>query len=194
VNKRSAKESKRLILAAAQSVFAERGYTRASIRDIARVAGISVGGLYLYFKNKEELYQTFMQDWMNNLDDRTHEALSMLSEPVEAIKAFISISLNFARTHKEMFILQEREWGFSLGVDELERDFFLERRKTIADIVRKGMEMGLFRPGDADGTAKVIFNILRGFAVSMVIDEDALFLAEDCVSLVLHGLLKGDAG
>ncbi|HLO26413.1 MAG TPA: TetR/AcrR family transcriptional regulator [Geobacteraceae bacterium] len=189
MNKRSAEESKRVILAAARTVFAEQGYARANMRDIAQVAGISVGGLYLYFKNKEDLYQTFMLDWTNKLNDRTHEALAQLADPVAAIKAFITISIDFARTHKEIFILQGREWGFTFGV-ERQQDFFSERRRIIANIVRKGMEMGLFRTGDADGTARVIFNILRGFAVSLVIDEDALFAAEDCVDLVLHGLLR----
>ena len=193
MNKRSGEESKLIILAAARTVFTEQGYAQASMRDIARVAGISVGGLYLYFKNKEELYQSFMLDWMSNLDDRTQEALDKLDEPVEAITAFISISVDFARTHKEMIILQGRERGFSLGI-ELKRNFFRERRKRIADIVRKGIETGAFRAIDADETAKVIFNILRGFVVSMVIDEDALFSSEDCVNLVLHGLLRRNNG
>jgi len=193
MNKRTAEESKRIILAAARTVFVEQGYTHANMRDIARVAGISVGGLYLYFKNKEELYQTFMLDWMNNLNDRTHEALAKFEDPVGAITAFISISIDFARTHKEMIILQGRERGFSFGID-LKRDFFRERRKRIADIVRKGIETGVFSACDVENTAKVIFNILRGFAVSMVIDEDALFSAEDCVNLVVHGLLRRNDG
>jgi AcrR family transcriptional regulator len=193
MNKRSAEESKRIILAAARTVFAEQGFAQANMRNIARVAEMSVGGLYLYFRNKEDLYQTFMLDWMTNLTDRTHEAVSELADPVEAIKAFISISVEFARTHKEMFILQGREWGFSFGTD-LKRDFFRERRKIIADIVRKGGETGVFQACDADETAKVIFNLLRGFVVSMVIDEDALFSAEDCVNLVLHGLLRRNNG
>lgn len=193
MNKRSAEESKRVILAAARTVFAEQGYARANMRDIAQVAGISVGGLYLYFKNKEDLFQTFMLDWTNNLNDRTHEALVQLADPVAAIRAFITISIDFARTHKEMIILQGREWGFTFGVEQ-RQDFFAERRRIIANIVRKGMETGLFRPCDADATARVIFNILRGFAVSLVIDEDALFPAEECVDLVVHGLLRRNDG
>lgn len=189
MNKRSGEESKRVILAAARTVFAEQGYAQANMRDIARVAGISVGGLYLYFKNKEDLFQTFMLEWMNNLNDRTQESLHKLDDPVAAIKAFIIVSIDFARTHKEMIILQGREWGFSFGID-LKRDFFRERRKIIAEIVSKGIDTGVFSACDADQTAKVIFNILRGFIVSMIIDEDALFPAEDCVNLVLHGLLR----
>src|ERR1700686_5401720 len=117
MNKRSAEDSKLQILAAARIVFAEYGYAQASMRAIARQAGISVGGLYLYFKNKEDLYLTFMQDWMDNLKDRTQDALLKLDNPVEAITAFIAIGIDFAKTHKEIISLQGRELGFSFGSD-----------------------------------------------------------------------------
>jgi AcrR family transcriptional regulator len=193
MNKRSADESKRLILTAARTVFTEQGYAQASMRDIARVAGISVGGLYLYFHSKEDLFQTFMQEWINHLNDRTHEALANQDDPVAAITAFIAISIDYARSHKEMIILQGREWGFSFGID-LKRDYFAARRRILAELVKNGMEAGVFGPCDAERAAKVILNILRGFVVSMVIDEDALFPAEDCVNLVLRGLLRRNDG
>lgn len=193
MNRRSAHESKQLIIAAARTVFAEQGYTRASMRDIARAAGMSVGGLYLYFKNKEDLHKSFMLDWMNNLNDRTHEALARLDDPVEAISAFISVSVEFARTHKEMIVLQGRIWGLTFGAD-LTKDFFINRRRIIADIIRKGVDTGVFVACDANHAARVIFNVLRGYVVSMVIDEDALFSAEECVHLVLNGLLRRNDG
>jgi AcrR family transcriptional regulator len=189
MNKRSAEESRRLILAAAGSVFIEQGYGHASMRDIARAAGMSVGGLYLYFKNKEELYHAFMLDWMKNLKDSTYDALSGLDNPLDAISAFIAVSIEFARSHKEMIILQGRVWGFTFGLD-LKREFFRERRSIIAEIIRRGITTGVFGPCDVEQKARIIFNILRGFVVSMVIDEDALFAAEECIDLVLHGLLR----
>jgi AcrR family transcriptional regulator len=193
VNRRSAEKSKENILAAARTVFAEHGYAQASMRIIARAAGISVGGLYLYFRNKEELYLTFMQEWMKNLNDRTQDALREIDNPSEAIAAFITLTIHFSRSNKEMIILQGRELGFSFGLD-LKRAFFRERRKQLADIVRRGVESGLFRPCDAEEVAKVIFNILRGFIISMVIDEDALFTPEESVNLVLNGLLRRNSG
>lgn len=189
MNKRSAEDSKLKILAAARSVFAEFGYAQASMRTIARQAGISVGGLYLYFKNKEELYLTFMQDWMDNLKDRTQDALLKLDDPVEAITAFITIGVDFAKTHKEIITLQGRELGFSFGSD-FTKTFSRERRNRIAEIISKGIEKGVFLECNADDAAKVIFNILRGFVVSMVMDEESLFTSEECVNLVLHGLLR----
>jgi AcrR family transcriptional regulator len=193
MNKRSAEETKKNILEAAQSVFTEHSYGRASMRTIARAAGTSVGGLYLYFRNKEELYLTLMQDRMKMLKDLTEEALFKVDDPAEAITTFISISIEFARKNKEMIILQGRELGFSFDID-LKREFLRERRKLIADIISKGMKTGVFRECDADEAAWIIFNMLRGFVVSMVIDEEVLCPAEAYVELVLRGLLRRNSG
>ena len=189
MNKRSADESRKRILEAALTVFAEYGYARASMRTIARQAGTSVGGLYLYFKNKEELYLTFLQEGLNDLNGRTQDALRALDEPVGAINAFIAISIDFARTHKESIILQGRELGFTFG-SEFKRRFSRERRMMIENIIKKGTASGVFRACDAAEAAKVIFTMLRGFVVSMATDEESLFTADECARLVLHGLLR----
>jgi AcrR family transcriptional regulator len=193
MNKRSAEETKGHILDAARTVFAEHGYAEASMRLIAQTAGISVGALYLYFRNKEELYLTFTQDWMDSLRKRTREALRKPVDPVAAITAFINISIDFTRQHKETIILQGRDLGFSFGGD-IKREFSRERQKIIADIIREGIEKEIFLECDAEGTARVIFNMLRGFFVSLVIDEGSLFAPADCVNMVLHGLLRRNNG
>ena len=189
MNKRSAEQTKKHILESARAVFAEQGYAQASMRLIARASGISVGGLYLHFRNKEDLYLTFMQDWMKKLNEKTQEALLKIDDPVDAIRAFIMISIEFARCNREIIILQGRELGFTFGIDR-KREFFRERRRVLANIVRKGIGKGAFRDCDADEVAKVIFNMLRGFIVSMVVDEEAIFSAEAYVELVLNGLIR----
>lgn len=44
------------IIEGARTVFLERGFDGASMGDIARAAGVSKGTLYVYFKNKEDLF------------------------------------------------------------------------------------------------------------------------------------------
>lgn len=193
MNKRSAEVSKQKITEAARQVFADQGYAQASMRTIAREAGISVGGLYLYFRNKEELYLTLMQEWMDNLNGTTREALRKIDDPRESLLAFITIAIDFTRRHREMIILQGRELGFSFGID-LKKQFFWERRQIITGIIRRGIDAGIFRQCDADEAARIIFNVLRGFVISMVIDEEALFSAGGCVDLVLNGLLRRNEG
>lgn len=193
MNKRSGEDTKQHILAAARKSFIGQGYARASMRSIAQEAGTSVGGLYIHFKNKEELYRTLQKEWMNQLNRNTIYALRDCREPGEAISAFIATSLEFARNHRETIHLMGREIGISFG-GELKQSFFRERRRLVADIIAKGIDSGQFRPCDPAEAAKIIFNMLRGYIFSMVIDEEALFSPEGCVELVLKGLKRRENG
>jgi AcrR family transcriptional regulator len=51
----------RQIVDGARSVFLARGFDAASMGDIAKEAGVSKGTLYVYFKNKEELFAAIVQ-------------------------------------------------------------------------------------------------------------------------------------
>lgn len=50
------------ICAAALKVFAEKGYARARIDDIAAEAGVSKGAIYLYFRTKEDVFRAVVTD------------------------------------------------------------------------------------------------------------------------------------
>lgn len=59
---RRADDRPREICAAALDVFAEKGFAAAKLDEIARCAGVSKGTLYLYFKDKEDLFRAVVRD------------------------------------------------------------------------------------------------------------------------------------
>ncbi len=59
---------RRRIQEAARAVFSERGYAGASIEIIARAAQLSVGAIYLYFRSKEDLYVSLIEDTLTVFD------------------------------------------------------------------------------------------------------------------------------
>jgi AcrR family transcriptional regulator len=88
------KESRRQqIMVAAKKIFTEKGFNRATMDDIANEAELSPGTLYLYFKNKEELYASlslrilqYLQqkiEHVNNIPDL--EPLTKLEAMMEAM-------------------------------------------------------------------------------------------------------------
>jgi AcrR family transcriptional regulator len=54
--------NRQAILDAARAVFGEMGYEAASVRDIIRRTGLSVGAFYNYYRSKEEVYQALADD------------------------------------------------------------------------------------------------------------------------------------
>ena len=176
MNNRSGPETKKKILQVAAKVFAEHGYAQASMRLISRSAGISVGGLYLYFKDKEELYLTLMNESLDYINRKTRETLEDIRDPKEAITSLIELNINYAKSNSERILLQGRELGLSFGL-ELKKKFFMERRRLIEEIIRDGIEKGVFRTCDPAKKADIIFSLLRGFVVSIIIDDATLFSA-----------------
>jgi len=59
---RRAEDRPREICGAALEVFSEKGFASAKLEEIARRAGVSKGTLYLYFKDKEDLFRAVVRD------------------------------------------------------------------------------------------------------------------------------------
>ena len=65
------------LVQAAERVFSDRGYQATSIRDIAREAGFSVGGVYQFFASKDELY-------LRVVDEQWDHFFALLNEAAKA--------------------------------------------------------------------------------------------------------------
>ncbi len=159
------------------------------MRMIAKAADMSLGGLYLYFRNKEDLYTTLLRKSLDDLARETRETLQDIEDPADAIRIFLSMRVNYARRHREHILVLGKEKGFSFGVRTRQR-FFREQRKVVEEIVNRGIASGTFRQCDPREVAKIVVCMLRGFILSIIVEPDALFSANECGFLVLQGLLK----
>jgi AcrR family transcriptional regulator len=77
---------RRQIVDGARSIFMARGFDAASMMDIAKAAGVSKGTLYVYFKNKEELFAAIVREecfthaeGAFRLDENDHEVEKVLT-------------------------------------------------------------------------------------------------------------------
>jgi AcrR family transcriptional regulator len=74
------KKTRKNILDAARELFSEDGFEETTTHSIADRVGISVGGLYAHFKNKEEIF-------LNVLEQRSREIYEVTKDTVEKIRA-----------------------------------------------------------------------------------------------------------
>ena len=68
--RRERENRRRQILRAAHKIFSIRGFTKTTMEDIAREAELSPGTLYLYFKNKDELYASLSVEVLQRLYEK----------------------------------------------------------------------------------------------------------------------------
>jgi len=187
MNKRSGIESKQKIMKAAMDVFSRKGYAKANIREIARTAGISVGGVYLYFRNKEELYRSLINERMLDIGSKTETIAGKTQSASEALSHFLSLHVENALKHKEFILLHIREHGFTFGVQE-KKKFFRKQRALVERLIQRGIRTGEFRKCNADDMAKVIMGSLRGVILSMALDDDVHITPQMMHEFIFNGL------
>jgi len=157
--RRTGDESRRRILAAASDVFAEHGFAKASVREVAGRAGISVGGIYLYFRTKEELYTGLMRSQMDEFLGRVERLRS--DTPLTALRGLIDLYMEIAVTRTRMLSASIKEYDLEFKRPVREA-FFRKQQGIVADILRHGMRDGSFRSMDCDATALMVIVTLRG--------------------------------
>lgn len=88
------------ILAAAEAVFAEKGYGGARMNDIARKAEFSVGYLYQTWESKEDLYVSLIETKFREFKKSLEEKIGAASGPAEQIAVLVDAHVVFIDRNK----------------------------------------------------------------------------------------------
>lgn len=191
VNKRSGVKTKAKILDVAMQVFSTHGYEGSSIRAIAKAADISIGGVYLYFRNKEELYLNLIKDRIGEQNITTKEAVTSAGSPEEGLRAFLSQHLNYGVKNKELILINIREHGFAFG-REVKRKFLRSQIELLMEVLNAGITAGVFRECNTEEAAKIIMATLRGIVLSMALEGESIITEKGLGDLIIRGLLRTD--
>lgn len=83
------KRSKEEILTATLRLFSAKGYFSTSMQDIRQEAGVSIGTIYHYFKNKEEIATALYDSLLEQMTERTRHCLNTQKSFAAACQALI---------------------------------------------------------------------------------------------------------
>src|SRR6202000_957486 len=90
------------LLAAAEKVFAEKGYDGAKLADIAAEAGVSVGAVYFRFKDKDALFlaiaETFIEETRSRLKEYVLEGKAHATADI--VRTFVLRTASNMATHR----------------------------------------------------------------------------------------------
>ncbi|MCE3550219.1 TetR/AcrR family transcriptional regulator [Pseudonocardia sp. RS11V-5] len=153
------------IAAAAREVFEQRGYHGASIRDIAKRAGLSLSALYYWHPSKQDLLAALIEE--NTLDyfRRCDEALASAGEdPADRLRALVKATVEYRVQRQTESNISSREWRNLEPAHEERLAGLRTKASTIwSDIVDAGVAQGTFRcehPADARRAAQAACNAI----------------------------------
>lgn len=156
------------IIVAAKRVFSEKGFNKATMEDIAKEAELSPGTLYLYFKNKEELYASLSLRILQYLHIRVSHVNKEGLEPVAKLDALMEAMYDVYDFDPliiiNMFHLQSSETLKNLSDDLLDEIKELSRKSigAIATIFKEGIDAGVFLNRHPTALADIFWSLFSG--------------------------------
>lgn len=116
---REKQERRAAIMAAAEQVIVQKGFAEASIDGIAREAGLAAGTVYLYFPNKEALFQELWCNKVRLLNDAVLAEIRNVRPFRECLRAIVRAMLLHFEEHRGFFeIFVRARMDMCRGVSE----------------------------------------------------------------------------
>lgn len=179
------------LLAAATAVFAERGFHSASIREIARRAGFSVGGVYQFYPSKDELYVAVLEEGWARLKAEIGSALRA-KDSLGQLSALTRLLVGRYESHRGLWQILTGEQAvlpaaFKQHLLRRLKSHMRHLRRLVAGIMQRGVRERVFRKVDVELLASAYGGIIRQSF------DDAILLgtpppdADSLLSVFLNG-------
>ena len=165
------------ILSAAEKVFAAKGFFPTTMSDIAREAEFGTGTLYKYFKSKEELYFTLIDEKVEEINRLVKTELLQKTSAVERIKKVLGLQFEFFERKQDFFkiYISERnrfEWTVKDDLGKGLHEKMVAYINILAEVMRQGIKEGKFRPLNPMDLAHTLVGIVNSFVFEWLISRE----------------------
>jgi AcrR family transcriptional regulator len=193
------------ILDYATEVFAEKGYEGASMRDLSRLSGMSLAGLYYYFDSKEKLLYLIQKHTFTTIIDRLRERLAASDDPEERIRIFVQNHVEYALAkQKAMKVLSDEDDvlknGHGAELAAIKREYYKICVRLVDDLIgteglpRSGQRANVRRSFSTRTSVMGLFGMMNWLYTwyKPRIDPDAEVLARQLSDIFLRGVRSRD--
>ena len=158
-------EVRERLLAAAGTVFAQKGFAAASVEDVARKAGLTKGAIYSNFASKDELFFALLGE---------HVAQRLVSLDLAAPREIGDALMRAAIDDRDWQLLFIEFWQRAMRDPAARKEFVKHRRelrRSIADAIEKrAAEAGATLPMPPKDLATVVLALSNGLAIEHLPD------------------------
>lgn len=153
LNRRQAAKvrTRQKVLDAARDLFSERGYDPATIRDIAKGAGMSTGAVFANFQDKAELFEAVLAEHMERLTEVVRAAAAAERGSVRE-RLIAALDAGYHQTLEHLPLMQAivaRSWFQPRQAEQRARGFTKGVLSVIDEVLRDGVRSGELKQ-DAD--------------------------------------------
>ena len=182
------------ILAAAEVVFAKRGFYGSRVTEIAKQAGVADGTIYLYFKSKDDLLISLFESRMELVNDQLRTAVAAGTSAPDKLRRFVTAYCELAAANPnvaEVITIELRQ--STKFMKEYANPRFAEFLRILSTIVEEGQQEGTLTSDiPPPFAARALFGALDELVLAWVLGAgekfDIVTAAEWIGDMTMRGL------
>lgn len=191
----AAADKRDAILRAATKVFAQRGFFQSQVADVARVAGVAAGTVYLYFEGKDDLLVSIFDRSMSEVLAEGRAVGESIADPAERLRQLAHMHLGRLGRDRDLAVVFQVELRQSVKfMERFSESFLQDYFKLIRQAIVDGQQRGAFRKDLSATTAtKIFFGALDEMATNWVLSRrkyDLSAEADAVVDLFINGVKR----
>lgn len=195
-------QRKKQILDTAKTLLLEKGLNATSINQIAKLSELSVGAIYFYFKDKEDLYAALQVEGLDLLSQAISRAVDGPWTPEDKIRNIALAYLRFSEEYKSYFDIINYFLTLPKTIFSLDLKNQIDERgngsiSILTEAFREGIETGLFKKVDPRRQAIILWSALHGMIqlkkleITILAKDNHQSLYTELVERFLDGLRRG---
>ncbi|WP_282062235.1 TetR/AcrR family transcriptional regulator [Bacillus pumilus] len=185
-------KTKRKIVTASRDLFAKKGYSETSVRDILEAAEVSKGNLYHHFKGKEFLFLHIMEEDHLLMMETWHQEKQTMHFAIDQLAGFAELLSQMGINYPLMRASEEFCASAFTSDEVMERlnKIDVDFDDVMRDIILKGNKDGSWSIQHVESTVKILLSVFYGLDVLYKNDpiEEKKELQKQAISLIIHGI------
>jgi AcrR family transcriptional regulator len=177
------------IFAASVHLFLEKGFAETSMREIAEASGMGKSSLYDYFKTKDEILISYVEDELYDLTVAAQEIAALPLPACQRLRLLMEKHLEYLLANKDFYLKLSFEVQ-RMGIESQQR--MQVGRHAYQDLIRRlideGIQEGAFRPVDALMVSRTLITILTPTVFTSRPSGTPLEMLNSVFDILLRGI------
>lgn len=183
------------IVNVACKIFNRHGFKKTTMDEIAVACHKGKSSIYYYFKSKEDIFRAVVEREAEELKERLDRTIRKDDQAVDRLKAYILFRLHRVKSLENFYAaLNEDSLSHMDFILEIRRNFDMEERQLVREILDDGMRNGSFQISSSEIGAIAISTMMKGLELPLLLSEehkaDREELLEDLIRVLFYGIIK----
>ena len=178
----------------ARGIFSRFGFKKTTMEDIARALHRGKSSIYNYFTSKEEIFKKVVEKESRQLKEEITNAVNQENTPQKKLRAYVISRMHVLQNLANFYsAIKDDYFEHYSFVEKLREKHLHDELELITEILKEGVEKGIFVIKDLDITAWAIITALKGFEYPWAVEQDVAKIEKNIDSLLevlFNGIIK----